>query len=504
MATSTDVGERFSSRLAGKAERFVSELLASALENGWRTPEGFLDHFSVENILEALADDDDLRVRLLVETTGTHEKIAAKKSPTSAAEDLRLALDEGTTTPDVVFGLFDADDWVRLLGAQPVWEFLTEDRFWNAEADDSGSFTEALERVCETVHCAIQHGVLREVDVVAGVGFERLVQRLDESQLRDIVVSALEAGVREEPFNVSSLLDVLPMEGVIEKATLGRAWSDVVVRFVQEPLGLGSGGAPARRSDRPPPVEETKPRQRERKANSSREPKRKRAVRAAEPAVQEPVREAPRAEARALTPPESARRRASAPPPARTSSAPPPRASAAPPPRTSSAPPPPSAQAHSSMAPVPPPAGRPQSLPPPPPSARAARAASHPPAQSSPPPPNDPSLAQAVARLGRIDRLPARHSDFPSAVIHAIESMYGELATVSDAQQQLAIIRDAFPNDAWRSRAMLALLELLNPGILTASPSIAQESADALSVRLLTEERQLSRQAAQRSARPAR
>jgi hypothetical protein len=87
-------------------------------------------------------------------------------------------------------------------------------------------------------------------------------------------------------------------------------------------------------------------------------------------------------------------------------------------------------------------------------------------------------------------------------VIHAIESMYGELATVSDAQQQLAIIRDAFPNDAWRSRAMLALLELLNPGILSASSGIAQESADALSVRLLTEERQLSRQAAQRNARP--
>jgi hypothetical protein len=88
-------------------------------------------------------------------------------------------------------------------------------------------------------------------------------------------------------------------------------------------------------------------------------------------------------------------------------------------------------------------------------------------------------------------------------VIHAIESMYGELATVSDAQAQLAIIKEAFPNDAWRSRAMLALLELLNPGALASSHEIDRESADALSIRLLTEERQLSRQAAQsRNARP--
>jgi hypothetical protein len=534
MATSPDVGERFSSRLAAKADRFVSELLASALENGWRTPEGFLDHFSVEVILEALADEDDLRVRLLVETTGTHEKIAAKKSPTSAAEDVRLALDEGTTTPDVVFGLFDADDWVRLLAAQPMWEFLTDDKFWNADADGSGVFTEALERLCETVHCAIQLHVLREADVVQGVGFERLVQRLEESQLRDIVVSALEAGARQEPFNVSSLLDVVSLEGIIEQATLGRAWNDVVVRFVEEPLGLGTGATAGRRSDRPPVEAEPRPRQRERKSNGAREPKRKRSSRAPEPVAADAVREAPRAEARALTPPESARRRAStspprqsAPPPHASSAPPahapqasspqptrvnspqPARVSSAPPPRVSSAPPPPSAHVaqHVSMAPVPAPVGRPQSLPPPPPSARGGRAASQAPAPaaqtpSSPPPPNDPSLAQAVARLGRIDRLPARHGEFPGAVIHAIESMYGELATVSDAQQQLAIIRDSFPNDAWRSRAMLALLELLNPGISSASPSIVQESADALSVRLLTEERQLSRQAAQRSARP--
>ena len=142
-------------------------------------------------------------------------------------------------------------------------------------------------------------------------------------------------------------------------------------------------------------------------------------------------------------------------------------------------------------------------MPPLPPSARAAARQVPSVAPSSPPPPNDPALAQAVARLGRIDRLPPRHNEFPAAVIHAIESMYGELATVSDAQAQLAIIKEAFPNDAWRSRAMLALLELLNPGALAASPEIARESADALSIRLLTEERQLSRQAAQsRHARP--
>jgi hypothetical protein len=512
MGTTSDSAERYSSRLATKADRFVSGLFTRTLENGWRDATDFMDHFSLERIVESLAGDEELRVKLLVETTGTHEKIAAKKSPASAAEDLRLALDEGTTTPDVILNLFDADDWVRLLGNKELWEFIVEDKFWNAEVADKPAFTEALERVGETIHCAIHHGLLTETAAVEAIGFERLVQGLEEAQLRELVVFALEAGKRNETFTAESLLDLISLEGIIENVSPARAWSEIVVQHVQQPLELGASGTAPKRSSKPPPASaevERKPRAEAKAARSSKRMERPaRAVTRSQSgdAPAESVRKSrppPPAELtdldlearnalpqKQLTAPDAGRRRSSQPVARGVSSVPPP------PPPPPTPPPPPPLPEMTSQRPVP--MTRPQSLPPPPPSARAAAARSAPSVPpAAPPPANDPMLTQAVARLGRIDRLPARHAEFPGAVLHAIEAMYGELATVSDAQEQLNVIRDAFPNDLWRARAMLALLELLNPAAFAASPSIAHESADALSIRLLTEERQLSRNAAQ-------
>lgn len=491
MATSTE-SERYSSRLAAKADRFVSELLARTLENGWRSADDFFDHFSFESILESLASDDELRVRLLVETTGTHEKIAAKKSVASASEDLTLALDEGTTSRSAIVGLFDADEWVRVLGAKELWEFLVSDRFWNLERRDGDDFGLALERLSEIIYGAIHNDLLSEAQVVGAVGFERLAEDLEEVQLRELVVFALEAGKRNEPFTAESLLDVMSLEAIIEKVSLSRTWSDVVVQHVIQPLELGAGGAAGRHRGARATTESQERRPRSdnparRSRRNSEEPKSGRREAPpvngsshSAPPERESIRAQPAArETKSLTPPESTRRRSSHPPPA-------------PPPPSLPPPLPPQFRSE------PPPKARPQSLPPPPPSARAAAARSNAPRPSSAPPParNDAALQGVITRLGRIDRLPSRHSEFPAAVLHAIEAMYGELATVSDAQAQLNIIKDAFPNDLWRARAMLALLELLNPSAMHATPAIANESADALSIRLLTEERQLSRNAA--------
>lgn len=295
MGTSSESGDHYSSQLSSRSDRFVSELFASAVENNWRDAEGFLDHFAVEAILEALASEDELRVRLLVEATGTHEKIAVKKSPMSAAEDLRLALDEGTTTPDAVLALFDADEWVRILGARSLWDFLCEDKFWNTDAQDKNAFTEALERVTETIHRAIQHKVLSETDVVEAVGFERLVAGLDEAQVRELLVSALEAGKDGEVFSAEALLDVFPLEQVLERVSLSFAWSEIVVQHVQQPLELGEGSAapPRRNTGRAEPEKTNANRGRAKQPPADEQPKSKRTARRAAPPAELPEPPAP-------------------------------------------------------------------------------------------------------------------------------------------------------------------------------------------------------------------
>jgi hypothetical protein len=69
MNASSAAAPRHQSTLATSRERFLASVLHFALSEGWRTPEDFLRHFGPRTLINALAGDDALRVRLLVATT---------------------------------------------------------------------------------------------------------------------------------------------------------------------------------------------------------------------------------------------------------------------------------------------------------------------------------------------------------------------------------------------------------------------------------------------------
>src|SRR5215470_8638080 len=105
----------FISKLPEPRQRFLAQVVEHGLASGLRTPEEFLRHFSPVTIMHALADEPARRARILETTVGTRPKIALKKSPESSAEDLRIALEEGETTPGAVLESFEPDDRVRFL-----------------------------------------------------------------------------------------------------------------------------------------------------------------------------------------------------------------------------------------------------------------------------------------------------------------------------------------------------------------------------------------------------
>ena len=136
---SAESPNRHVSELADARQRFLARVVDHSLRGGFRTAEDFLRHFPPSDLIGSLARADDLRVKLLVAATGTHEKIALKKSVTSATEDLDLALAEQTTTPSALVGLYPADDKVRYLDAKKLWAFAVEDEFHHATAKEDAS-----------------------------------------------------------------------------------------------------------------------------------------------------------------------------------------------------------------------------------------------------------------------------------------------------------------------------------------------------------------------------
>jgi hypothetical protein len=435
-------GSDFKSSLKSASERFLSQTVAHTLERGFRTPEDFLRHFKPMDLMQGLEGAPDLRAKILIEGAGVHEKIARKKSTTSAAEDLKLALDEGVTNGAQLLQLLPSDDRVRYLDHKKLWTFATEDEFWsplNAEAD----VDRALSRMVFLIENALRENLLTLQVLTDGITFDSISTRLPLKELQKLVRQALKLGREKKPFSEQELLESVPLKTLIGYIPLEHVYNNVLVEKVAKPAGfIASDGWDSPRSV----AEKVEPKP-------------------------EPVK--------------SEEQRKSVPPPKPAVAAPP-----APP----QVPPPP---APAPASPVAAPA-------PTPPQDSIIDADDDVDAliQSSRPPAEEEARRKVIDKLTAINRLPPRHEALTTPVLLSIESMYAELLSASTDEAREMCIRDSFPNQQQLTTALLALIELLDPTIDINDPVIKEADVDSLIKVVLFEERHRYEQQ-HPSARPA-
>jgi hypothetical protein len=220
-------------------KRFLAQLMEHAFREGWRTPDDFFKHFPAHAIMSALKSAPDLRVAILAAATGIYEEILRRKTPELAAEDLRLALDEGTTSSMQLLSVFSAEDRVRYLDPHRIWDFLAEDRFWQLEADASEELRQgAIERMTFTLTHALQERLLTLRDILDGLTYEAVADSLSPHELRSVVRYALVKGREGIGLNEKVLLEVLPLDKLVRSVPLEHIWHEVVVRRLAVPSGL--------------------------------------------------------------------------------------------------------------------------------------------------------------------------------------------------------------------------------------------------------------------------
>lgn len=285
--------EDFVSELSTGHERMLARLLVHSVQEGYRTAEDFIERFGPDEIMQSLEDAPDLRAAILTEAAGVHERIARKKSTSSAAEDLRIALDEGICDAETILSLFPPDDRVRYLDNAALWSFVNEDEFWTGVTGAA----QGVSRMVFTLEAALSEDLITLQDITDGATFEEIAKRLPREDVEALLVQAFNLGRDSTPFTEDHLIDMLSLDTLLTHLSLEAIWDQVVVAKVAEPAGfLEEGSAPVReskpepkRSAPPPMPKKDKGRRRKKAAATPARPQKSEPKVAAKPAARPPA-----------------------------------------------------------------------------------------------------------------------------------------------------------------------------------------------------------------------
>ena len=435
------------SALKPGVESFLGRFLQSSLDKHWRTPIDFIRHFGPTELIAALADAPEVRSHLLVEAAGVHARIATKKSPESATEDLQIALDEGVATPEMIVALFPPDDQARFLPRAKAWSYLTEQPFWSDGRADSVS------RVTFVVTTAVEEGLLTLEQVLKSLNLDALVDVLPPPELRTIMRYSLDLGRQGKSVTELGLLELLSMEKLFGFSSVARLWQDLIVELVATPCELNGTSGAGRGPEPTSPADKAKKGRSE--GTTARSEKAASAKPEAAATLSAEAKGAPATDADfpAASPSfddlfeeigaedEFHELKGSA--------------------EMSEA-----EQALESS----PPSG----------DVSRSEAAGAEPESAQRSPLEVQSRERATERLRSLERLPPNWDSLPTPVLLSVDSMYAELVVASDDEARAEIIRDSFPNEALLRTALLAVIELLDPTINTNDAIISEADVDSL------------------------
>jgi len=499
--------------------RYLSQLMDHAFREGWRTPDDFVRYFPAHAIMASLKSAPELRVKLLAAATGIYEEILRRKTPALAAEDLRIALEEGTTNSLQLLNVFTPEDRVRYLDPHRIWDFLAEDQFWQLDSEAGEEQRRgATERMAFTLTQALTERLLTLRDVLDGLTYDAVADSLSPHELRAVVRFALLKGRDGIGLNDKVLLEVLPLEKLVRSVPLDHIWQEVVIRRLAIPCGFTDLSREERRAS-----------QVGRRVSNERRPWPSRP--SAPPALPGDL---PSDHVVTALPPSgfgSAELELPANDEARTAAPPPPVAMM----REGSLLPPPPSRVEVPRSSRPPPEltglsaaeltddfnhplassrrfeaqgfeaqGFERSYEPPraPPSAPSQPGSLVQSGPSSPPRPlvaapgfegsaadsSERQRQRVIEHLRAIGRLPPNHPALPTAVLRSIDAMYALLPSATDDIQRKSVIRQTFANENHLRAALLGLIELMDSSVDTSDPVIQGAKIEALIKILLFEE----------------
>lgn len=225
------------SRLVDPRQRLLARVVQHAFVIGLQRSEDFLRQFSPRTLMLALSDHPARRARILEQTIGVRPRVAVRKSPESAGEDLQIALDEEETDPDTVLRLFEPDERVEVLDNQRLWEFVLEPRYWD-DANPSEDFRRRVDdHALFIIGNALEEGIVSARDVVEAVSIPTIVAAMPREDLVNVLEHVLVRGRAGDRFGDDDLVHALGLEAVVAHLPMLVTWESVIAGKIASASG---------------------------------------------------------------------------------------------------------------------------------------------------------------------------------------------------------------------------------------------------------------------------
>jgi len=180
-----------------------------------RNAKGFYSAFTPREVMEALAQRPDLRVKTVKAITGGAPTLLRRLSPEALAfqiellvvEDLpeaersvRAEADRALTVHDLYMKYLDAVDLATYLPPQSIWTYESHDSWWKWEPTAG---TRAL--MATELRSIRRHGILTDAEILDLLGEEALEQHLSLAVRTGLRKAARRAAAAGKPFTDADL-----------------------------------------------------------------------------------------------------------------------------------------------------------------------------------------------------------------------------------------------------------------------------------------------------------
>lgn len=214
-------------------QRFLSVVSGYAIPHIYQQGD-FLVVFPPELIME-LITDADLRAKILHQTMGTNLIVGAKKTATSAGEDLKIALEANVTIPEKVLELFGPDDRVRYLDHRDLWAFIVSEKFWETEDAHPMEKSPAKRTIALMLSTALELDLITPEELVEAIEFEVLLEKETKADLIH-AVKLITIACSNDGYRI--LIGMYSPDRIVQLVPLQLIWEKVIHPLVAKRHGL--------------------------------------------------------------------------------------------------------------------------------------------------------------------------------------------------------------------------------------------------------------------------